>query len=83
MNPEIKALFKSFFVEFLVYATLVVGYFLLVLHFLGDWLNKIFIHERKTYAVMALTLVVVQGLVLEKVTRVLLRLLGKDKESAR
>ena len=70
----------SFGWELLIYGGLVVAYFFLVLHFLGNWLLDLFQHHRTIYAFMALALVVAQGLLLEAATRGLLKLFG-GKES--
>ena len=83
MNREIKSLFGSFIIEIFIYGGLVVGYYFLVLHLLGNWLNQIYRHDRNAYAAVALVLVVGQGLFLEKVTRVLLRALGMRMESGK
>lgn len=80
MKPGIKAVFKSFSVEFLIYSVLVVSYFLLVLHFLGPWLNHLFQQERKTYAAMAVLLIIAQGILLEQLTRLLVRVIGINKQ---
>ena len=72
MNQELKSSLKSFVIELVVYGGLVVGYFFLVLNFLGDWLHHIYEHDRKLYACVALVLIVMQGVVLEVLTRVLL-----------
>ncbi|HEY1791208.1 MAG TPA: hypothetical protein VGJ73_23880 [Verrucomicrobiae bacterium] len=80
MNREIKSLFGSFFIEIFIYGALVVGYYFLVLHLMGNWLNQVYRDDRKTYAALSLSLIVVQGLFLEKVTRVLLRAFGIRKE---
>jgi hypothetical protein len=74
MKKEIKSIFKSFSIELVVYAALVLAYFFLVLHFLGGWLYHLFQHERKTYAFVALGLIIGQGIILEILTRALLRL---------
>lgn len=66
--------------EVIIYSALVVGYFFLVLHLMGHWLNEVYRDDRKTYAAVSLSLIVVQGLLLEKVTRVLLRGFGIRKE---
>jgi hypothetical protein len=75
----VKILFKSFAIELLIYTGLLVGYFLLVLHFLGHWLNHLFRQERSVYAMVALALIVFQGLVLERLTHFLVFLVGKFK----
>jgi hypothetical protein len=72
MRSDIKHALKSFVVELLVYAVLVVGYFYLALHLLGDWLLDLFTHHRELYALLALALIVCQGLLLEALTTALL-----------
>jgi hypothetical protein len=72
INPEIKNWLKSFIMELVVYAALVVGYYFLVLHFLGDWIFQLFKDDRKIYAATALGLIVGQGIALEALTRALL-----------
>jgi hypothetical protein len=68
-----------FVLELILYSGLVSGYVLLVLHFLGAWLKHLFDVDRGVYAVMALVLIVAQGLLLEMVTGALVRpLRGKS-----
>ena len=61
-----------FLVEVGVYGLLVTAYFFLVLHFLGGALRYLFQTNRTTYAVVALTLIVGQGVLLEALTRALI-----------
>jgi len=63
---------RLFVLELLLYAALVAGYYLLVLHFLGTGLKELYDHHRRLYAGLALGLIVGQGFVLEVFTRVLL-----------
>ncbi len=72
MNREVKSSLISFCIEVLIYAVLVTGYYFLVLHLLGDWLQRLFEHDRRVYAVTALGLIICQGLILEVLTRLLL-----------
>jgi hypothetical protein len=65
----------SFLIETPLYAVLVVGYFFLILHFLGGRLKDLFDHHKVYYAFVALALIVVQGVVLESLTTVLLKLI--------
>jgi MFS superfamily sulfate permease-like transporter len=58
----------SFLVELAIYAGFVFGYFLLVLHYLGDWIDQVFKSNKVLYAFLALGLIVVQGVVLERLT---------------
>jgi NADH:ubiquinone oxidoreductase subunit H len=71
---------KSFLIELGVYAVLVVIYFLLVLEFLGGWLAELFKHERQLYAVVALALMLGQGVVLEMLTTFLLSFIRSRSE---
>lgn len=65
----------SFLVELLLYAALVVAYFFLVLRFLGDWIADLHQRERVLYSALSLALIVGQGVILEAVASVLVRLL--------
>jgi hypothetical protein len=63
----------SFFLELMVYAVLVTGYFFLVLHFLGGALRILFVTNKTAYAFVALALIIGQGVLLEVLTSALLR----------
>jgi hypothetical protein len=65
----------SFLIELGVYALFVLAYFFLVLHFLGNWLKHMFDEKRMVYAIVALALIIVQGVFLEVLTTALLRLI--------
>ena len=67
--------FRSFLVELGVYGVLVVGYFFVVLHFLAGWLEGMFHENIRMYAVVALALMIGQGVVLEMLTTLLLKLI--------
>jgi hypothetical protein len=71
---------RAFAIELVVYAVLVVGYFFLVLHFLGDWLYQLEAQHRYTYAGSAIILIIGQAVVLESVTTFLLRLIRGRSE---
>jgi hypothetical protein len=75
MNKEVASTFKAFAVELVIYAVLVVAYFFLVLHFLGEWLHQLQLHHRYVYASVAILLIIGQAVLLENVTTFLLRLL--------
>ncbi len=66
----------AFLATLLIYAGLVVGYFLLVLKHLGDILVRAFQESLLVYALFALALIVVQGAVLEHVTSLIAEWLG-------
>ena len=56
-----------------MYAVLVTGYFFLVLHFLGGALQSLYETNKTTYAVVALALIIGQGVLLEVLSSALLR----------
>lgn len=76
-KPKHSGLLRAFAIEMAVYAVLVAIYFFAALHFLGGWLKEIFDGHRTLYAVVAVTLIVGQGVILEVLTSWLLRLFGK------
>jgi hypothetical protein len=74
-KAQVKRALRAFAFELLIYAVLVVGYFFAVLHYLGDWLVQLETHRIRTYAVLAILLIIGQAVVLEAVTTGLMRLL--------
>jgi hypothetical protein len=76
---EVRILIRNFVIEVLIYAALVVGYFLLVLRLLGEPLKELFTTNLTPYAFAALALIVVQGVFLEFLTSFLVRRLGLDR----
>jgi hypothetical protein len=75
MKKETAQTLRAFLIELLIYAVLVIGYFFLVLHFLGEWLHQLESRHRYTYAGIAILLMIGQAVVLQNVTTVLLRLI--------
>ena len=80
MKADTAKTLRAFAVELVVYAALVVGYFFLVLHFLGDWLHQLELHHRTTYAGTAILLIIGQAVVLESLTTLLLRMIRGRSE---
>ena len=80
MKKEARGALKAFLVELVFYAALVVAYFFLVLHFLGEWLHQLETRHRYTYGGVAILLIIGQAVVLENVTTLLLRLLRGRSE---
>jgi hypothetical protein len=78
-NPGIRKLIRNFAIEVLIYAVLVVGYFFLILRYLGDPLKQLFDENLILYAFVALGLIVVQGAALEIITSFLLNRLGLER----
>ena len=75
-KAEAKSL-RVFAIELAIYAVLVTVYFFLVLHLLGEWLYRLETQHRITYAVVALSLIVGQAVVLDAVTTFLFRFLRR------
>jgi hypothetical protein len=71
---------KAFIIELVVYTVLVIAYVLLVLGLLGDWLKHLYDNGKTRYAFAALLLIIGQGVVLEMVTSLLLRLIKPRNE---
>lgn len=80
MKSETTNTLRAFLVELAVYGVLVTAYFFLVLHFLAGWLQHLSTHSIKTYAFVAIGLIIGQAVVLETVTTWLLRLLRGRSE---
>jgi hypothetical protein len=66
---------RVFAVELAIYSVLVVIYFFLVLHLLGDWLYHLETQHRYIYAGVSLLLIAGQAVVLDTLSTLLLRLL--------
>lgn len=77
MKAEARQTLRSFLIELLLYALLIAGYFLLVLHLLGPSLAGIAKNHIRLYAPLAVGLILGQSIVLEFVTSWLLRLLRR------
>ncbi|HBX71137.1 MAG TPA: hypothetical protein DEH25_17600 [Chloroflexi bacterium] len=78
-KPNLRRLIRNFAIELVVYAVLLVIYFFAVLRFLGGWLDNLYLDNTTIYAVIGLTLIVTQAVVLETITSYLIRLLRLDR----
>lgn len=56
------------FLNTVVYAVFVCAYYFLVLHFMGGWLKRLFDENKALYAVVALSLIMAQGALLDLLT---------------
>lgn len=79
MEMDSRKLIRNFAIELVVYGVLVAVYFLLVLRWLGDWLTSLYENDLRIYAIVALVLIVVQGVLFEKVTTFLIERLGLER----
>jgi hypothetical protein len=71
---------RAFLIELAIYSVLVLGYFLLVLHFLGESLHGLEMHHRYAYAGLTIVLIIGQAIALEGLTTFLLRLIRGRSE---
>lgn len=71
---------RSFLIELTVYAGLIVVYVLFVIALLGGWLDELYLRHKVRYAIAALLLIIGQGVVLEMVTNLLLKLVRSRSE---
>jgi hypothetical protein len=73
-NQTAKSL-RAFVIELAIYSVLVIIYFFLVLHLLGQWLYRLETQHRYVYAAVALLLIAGQAVALDAVTTLLFRFL--------
>ena len=78
-NSGMRTLIRHFAIEILIYAVLVVGYFVLVLRLMGGVLQGLFEENLTLYAFVALGLTVAQGALLQLVTSFLVSRLGLER----
>jgi NADH:ubiquinone oxidoreductase subunit 6 (subunit J) len=71
---------RLFLIELTVYAGLVVVYVFFVIAFLGKWLEGLYQQHTVRYAFVSLLLIIGQGVVLEMVTSLLLKLIRSRSE---
>jgi hypothetical protein len=69
-------LIRNFLVELIVYGVLLVVYFFVALRYLSEPLEQLFNNDLIVYAVIGLSLIVVQAVFLEFVTSLLFDFLG-------
>jgi hypothetical protein len=80
MKKETAKTLRAFVIELMIYAVLVVVYFFLVLHFLGEGLQQLERNHRYSYAGLAILLMIGQAVLLQNVTTFLLRLIRGRSE---
>ena len=80
MKKQTATTLRAFLIELVLYAILVVAYFFLVLHFLGEGLHQLQLRHRYMYAGVAIFLIIGQAVFLESLTTFLLRLIRGRSE---
>lgn len=79
MSPSFKRMLRIFALEMLIYAVLLVAYFLAALQFLGEPLSRLSRLNPWVYAGATLVLIVAQSVVLEIITSFLIDRLGLER----
>ena len=78
-SSSIKVWLRKFLIELVLYGLLVIGYFFLVLRYLGAPLAQLFHDNLTYYAIASLLLIVAQGVLLDFVVTFLLDFFGLDR----
>ena len=78
-KKNLPKLIRKFLIEMAVYGVLLVIYFFAVLRYLGDLLTGLYNNSLVIYAILALVLIVVQGVMLEALTSFLMKLMRLEK----
>ena len=78
-KPDLQKLIRNFVIELVVYGVLLIIYFYTVLRFLGNFLTSLYVNDLVIYAVLALVLIIAQGVLLESLTSFLIKLLRLEK----
>lgn len=76
---DLHVFLRNFLVELILYGALVVGYFLIILRLINDYLANLFRSNLTLYAFSALFLIVAQGVLLDGVTSFLLSKIKLDR----
>ena len=80
MNPEIRNRLRRFGIQMVIYAVLVTIYLYLVWRYLGDWLLELYNENLPLYAVVCLVFIVVQAVVLDTFSTIIMDRLDNSKK---
>jgi hypothetical protein len=75
-DPSLRPLLRSLLLELAIYIPLVVAYFLLVLRFANSYLTELYYRDIVLYAIVATSAIILQVVLLERLTAWLLRRFG-------
>jgi hypothetical protein len=75
-DPSLRPLLRSLLLELVIYAPLVLLYFLLVLRYANDYITQLHTRDTVLYAIVAIAAIVAQAVLLERFTAWLLRRFG-------
>lgn len=80
MDPKTRKRLRAFGIQMIIYALLVTVYLYLVWRYLEEWLLLLFQRNLPLYAVVSLAFIVVQAVVLDTVTTMIMKRLGLAEE---
>ncbi len=80
MDPKTRKRLQAFGIQMVIYALLVTVYLYLVWRYLEEWLLLLFQRNLPLYAVVSLAFIVVQAVVLDTVTTMIMKRLGLAEE---
>ena len=78
-KSDVRTLVRNFLIELVIYSVLIVVYFLVVLRWLAEPLARLFDSNLTLYALVALVLIVAQGVLLAWVTSFIIEQSGLDR----
>ena len=76
---EPRRLLRNLLFEVIIYSILILGYYLLVLRSLGDWISSLFNSNLYLYAFVGLVLIVFQAVILDFLTSFLMKFIKLDQ----
>ncbi len=76
---EPRKLFRNLLFEIIIYSLLIIGYYLLVLRWLGDWIFSMLESNLYLYAFGGLGLIFVQAVLLDILTSFLMKYIKLDQ----
>jgi hypothetical protein len=80
MNPETRKRLQRFGIQMIIYAVLVTIYLYFVWRYLEFWLLDLYEENLPLYAVVCLAFIVIQAVVLDTATTMIMDRLGFNKE---
>jgi hypothetical protein len=75
-DPSFEPLMRSLAIELAIYAPLVALYFFIVLRLAWGFLSRLYVESPVEYSIVALLIIIGQGVLLEALTSWLLRRIG-------
>ncbi len=75
-NPSVRHIIRNLAIEMVLYAILLIGYFLVVLQYVAEPLTNYFNNNLTAYAFIGLGLIIAQAVLLDNIVVFLIKLLG-------